>query len=79
MSTIKLPKNMTFLTGHLPKPKYDDRRTDKRIRHTRTVCHIESETDMLKPSVSLNKVVSPVTRVRRVDKTRDPEVKPRKR
>lgn len=45
MSTIKLPKNMTFLTGHLPKPKYDDRKIDKRIRHTRTVCHIESETD----------------------------------
>jgi hypothetical protein len=33
---------MTFLAGQLPKPKYDDKKAEKRIRHTRTVCHIES-------------------------------------
>lgn len=38
MSTIKIPKNLTFLTGQLPKPQYEDQKS----RHTRTVCHIES-------------------------------------
>lgn len=40
MNTIKIPKNLTFLAGQLPKPKYEDKKGDRRARHTRTMCHI---------------------------------------